>query len=213
MLTAIETYLNEGGRLMYLGGNGFYWVISVDEHQPHIIELRRGVNGTRTWESAPGEGFHSTSGEPGGLWRYRGRSPNELVGVGFASQVGEPAPAAGYVRCAASRAELVKFIFDGVSFDEVIGDFGLIGGGAAGYEIDRFDVTRGTPPHAVRLATSQGRHDRRYLLVVEDMPFTQARDHGRRQPGRASGSCVHAVSQRRRGVFCWLMQLVRQPVA
>ena len=28
MLDALETYLNGGGRLMYLGGNGFYWVTS-----------------------------------------------------------------------------------------------------------------------------------------------------------------------------------------
>ena len=26
MLSAVETYLQNGGRMMYLGGNGFYWV-------------------------------------------------------------------------------------------------------------------------------------------------------------------------------------------
>jgi N,N-dimethylformamidase len=174
MISAVDAYLTHGGRLMYLGGNGFYWVTSVDERQPHVIELRRGVNGTRTWESAPGEGHHSTTGEPGGLWRYRGAAPNQLVGVGFAAQVGAPAPAAGYVRCPDSKQEAVRFIFEGVPDGEIIGDFGLDGGGAAGYEIDRIDYTRGTPARAMRLATSEGRHDPGYLLVVEDLHYTEA---------------------------------------
>ena len=30
MLSAVETYLQNGGRMMYLGGNGFYWVTAID---------------------------------------------------------------------------------------------------------------------------------------------------------------------------------------
>ena len=30
MLDALEAYLADGGRLMYLGGNGFYWVTAWD---------------------------------------------------------------------------------------------------------------------------------------------------------------------------------------
>src|SRR5207249_5773072 len=86
MLDALAAYLDGGGRLMYLGGNGFYWVASVDPAQPHVIELRRGISGTRAWESRPGEWYHSTTGELGGIWRVRGWSPQRLVGVGFASQ-------------------------------------------------------------------------------------------------------------------------------
>src|SRR5262249_15215240 len=29
MLDGLEEWLNDGGRLMYLGGNGFYWITSV----------------------------------------------------------------------------------------------------------------------------------------------------------------------------------------
>jgi N,N-dimethylformamidase len=172
MVSAIDAYLNGGGRLMYLGGNGFYWVTSVDERQSHIVELRRGFNGTRSWESEPGEGGHGTTGEPGGLWRYRGLAPNRLVGVGFTAQTRVPAPGAGYVRCDEGRREELEFIFEGVPEGEVIGEFGLIGDGAAGYEIDRLDYDRGTPPHAVRLATSEGRHSPLYLLAVEDQLST-----------------------------------------
>jgi N,N-dimethylformamidase len=35
MLDGIEQYLQEGGRLMYLGGNGFYWVTEMDPGQRH----------------------------------------------------------------------------------------------------------------------------------------------------------------------------------
>ena len=85
MLDALEGYLGGGGRIMYLGGNGFYWVTSYDRDRPHVIEVRR-WHGTETYEAEPGEYYHSTTGELGGLWRFRGRPPQRLVGVGFTSQ-------------------------------------------------------------------------------------------------------------------------------
>lgn len=169
MLDGLQGYLAGGGRLMYLGGNGFYWVTSVDPARPHLIEVRRGLNGTRAWTSAPGEVHHSTTGEPGGLWRYRGRWPNALVGVGFTAQSDAREPAAGYVRCPDSLDDRVAFIFEGIGADEVIGEFGLINGGAAGYEIDRADAACGTPPETLRLASSRGRHNSTYLFVIEDL--------------------------------------------
>src|SRR5439155_8372938 len=51
MLDGIHSYLESGGKLVYLGGNGFYWVTSVDNERPHIIEVRRGVAGSRNWNS------------------------------------------------------------------------------------------------------------------------------------------------------------------
>lgn len=47
MLKAMEQYLSQGGRLMYLGGNGFHWVTSVSLEKPHVIEVRRGHSGSR----------------------------------------------------------------------------------------------------------------------------------------------------------------------
>ena len=35
MLIALRQYLENGGRVMYLGGNGFYWVTSIDPQRPH----------------------------------------------------------------------------------------------------------------------------------------------------------------------------------
>jgi N,N-dimethylformamidase len=49
----------------------------------------------------------------------------------------------------------VTWIFDGIE-GEIIGDFGLAHGGAGGIEIDRYDLTLGTPPHSLILASSGG---------------------------------------------------------
>ena len=87
-------YLQGGGRQMYLGGNGYYWVASTDAERPHVLEVRKGIAGTRAWNSAPGELYHSSTGELGGLWRHRGKPPNEIVGVGFKA-MGCDAPAPG----------------------------------------------------------------------------------------------------------------------
>ena len=174
MLEALERYVGEEeGNLMYLGGNGFYWVTTIDSDRPHLAEVRRGINGTRAWSSRPGELRHQQTGEQGGLWRYRGRDPNRLVGVGFASQCDTPDRAPGYRRTPASRDPEHAWIFDGVEAD-LIGDYGLFVGGAAGYEIDRHDPAHGSPAEAVVLATSAGLHPPSYLLVVEDLEVTAA---------------------------------------
>lgn len=170
MLDAVEGYVwRAGGRLMYLGGNGFYWVTSVHPDKPHIIEVRRGYSATRGWESLPGETYHATTGEPGGLWRHRGRPPNRLVGVGFTAQ-GWDAKAPGYRRLPASHDPAVAWIFDGIDADETIGDFGLVMGGAAGDELDRYDSSLGSSPGTIVLATTLGQHSETYHLTVEDVP-------------------------------------------
>ena len=182
MLVGLEAYLKGGGRLLYLGGNGFYWVTSIDPDRPYLAEVRRGINGTRAWSSRPGELRHQTTGEQGGLWRYRGRSPNELVGVGFAAQADSTEKAPGYRRTAESLRPEHSWIFDGVSDADVIGDYGLCLGGAAGYEIDRHDPSLGSPDDSVVLMTSAGMHPDVYLRVVEDAEVTIADVTGSTSP-------------------------------
>ena len=65
MRAGFEGYLAQGGRGMYLGGNGWYWITSVHPEAPWVIEVRRGQAGTRCWESLPGENHHATTGELG----------------------------------------------------------------------------------------------------------------------------------------------------
>ena len=66
MMDALAAYLGRGGRLMYMGGNGFYWRVSYPPSHPGMIELRRAEDGTRAWVEAVGEYYHSSTGEYGG---------------------------------------------------------------------------------------------------------------------------------------------------
>ncbi len=82
MLNALETYLGGGGRMMYLGGNGFYWVTAIDPDRSHLIEVRRGINGTRSWTSHPA--------------RFTSASPaNRAVSGGTGAARPTPSPASG----------------------------------------------------------------------------------------------------------------------
>lgn len=151
-LDAFKDYRDGGGRLIYLGGNGFYWRIALHAEKDGLIEIRRAEGGLRAWASEAGEYYHAFDGTYGGTWRCNARPPQQLVGVGYSTQ--GAFEGTYYRRHPESRRPEVAWIFDGVDGD-VIGDFGLNGGGAAGYELDRADPRLGTPETAVVLATSE----------------------------------------------------------
>jgi N,N-dimethylformamidase len=178
MLDALDEYLGSGGRFMYLSGNGLYWVTSYVAAQPAIIEVRR-WGGTQSWTAVPGEYYHSTTGEQGGLWRERGWAPQRSVGVGFTAQGFDRSLA--YRRQPGSFDPRAAFIFEGVGPDELIGDTGLVMGGAAGFELDRADEALGTPPHALVLATATGFSDS-YQHVVEEVALANSRQGGTLEP-------------------------------
>jgi N,N-dimethylformamidase len=166
MLDGLEGWQRSGGRLMYLGGNGFYWRVAFSDHWPGAMEVRRAEDGTRAWIAEPGEYHHAFGGEYGGLWRRLGRAPNMICGVGFAAQgFGRSAP---YQRTF-DAPERTDWIFAGID-GELIGDHGL-GGGAAGQEIDRYDVALGSPANAVVLASATD-HDEEMLRTKEEFHLT-----------------------------------------
>ncbi len=169
MWDALEHFKRRGGRLIYMGGNGWYWRIAFHPTLPGVIEVRRGEGGTRTWAAEPGEYYHSFTGEYGGLWRRVDKPPNIMCGVGFTAQGFDVS--SYYVRKNGSFDARAGFIFQNVRDDETIGNFGLIGGGAAGLELDRADALLGTPPHALVLASSVG-HSNAYQFVVEELLAT-----------------------------------------
>ena len=161
-LDALQSYTETGGRLMYLGGNGFYWRVALTDKVPGAIEIRRTEGGIRTWAAEPGEYYHSFDDAYGGLWRRSDRAPNQLCGIGFTSQGtfwGD-----SYRRT--SRDNQHAWVFEGVK-DELFGGYGFSGGGAAGFELDRLDHRLGSPLNAVVLASSEG-HERRNFVVVHE---------------------------------------------
>ena len=138
MLDAVDAYAAAGGRVLYLGGNGLYWVTSIDRERPWVLEVRKTEGAdVRPWTIDPdGEWLHSTTLELGGLWSRRGRPARSLLGVEYSGNAFDEADGRwGYRRLEAGRDTRYAFVFDDVE-SEVIGDFGLNLGSAASVEID-----------------------------------------------------------------------------
>ncbi len=163
-LQAIYHYSRYGGRLMYMGGNGFYWKVAVNQNLPGMVEIRRAEGGIRTWAAEGGEYYNALDGAYGGLWQRNGFPPQRLAGVGFTGQGDFEGT---YYRKNPDLPSEYQWVFKGVD-DEVLGDFGLSGGGAAGFELDRIDYGLGTPRNAVVLASSENYPDH-FVLVPEEI--------------------------------------------
>jgi N,N-dimethylformamidase len=171
MMDAYDQYKAQGGRFIYAGGNGFYWRTSYHPELPGVIEVRRAEDGIRTWAAEGGEYYTSFTGELGGMWRRMGRAPQSVAGTGMTSQGFDRATY--YERTPQSEDPRAAFIFEGVRADERIGDFGIVGGGAAGWEIDRADPSLGTPPHALVVATASD-FSANYHWMKEELSHTHS---------------------------------------
>lgn len=167
MMDGVEAYVRGGGRLMYLGGNGFHHRIAYHPTLPGVVEVRR-PDAPRLWAPDVSQGHHTFTGEPAGTWTGLGRAAQQLVGVGFITQGFDAC--SYYRRSDESHDERVAFMFDGID-DDIIGDFGLLQGGAAGYEIDRASDGLGTPSHALVVASSEN-HSNLYDLMVTSLEDT-----------------------------------------
>ena len=179
MQEAYETFKNEGGRFIYFGGNGFYWRVSYHPDLPGVLEMRRAEDGIRSWLADGGEYYHSFTGELGGMWRRMGRAPQSVGGAGVAAQGFDYS--CPYERTEASHDPRAAFIFDGIGDDEKIGDFGVLGGGAAGWEVDRADTALGTPPHALTVAKATD-FTHAYHWVKEELTHTHSANTGETSP-------------------------------
>jgi N,N-dimethylformamidase len=177
MWDAMVQFLAAGGRLMYLGGNGFYWRVSHHPDRPWLMECRRAETGARYSEALPGEYYHQFGGELGGLWRRIGRSPQSLVGVGTAGDGWDSGSAYHYQSDAYDAR--AAFIVDGLDLEQPLGAHGAFGDppGAAGAEIDRADADLGTPAHALVIASS-GPHSENYVVAPEETLFLHRGNRG-----------------------------------
>lgn len=167
-MDAYHDYQQQGGRFMYLAANGFYWVCQPHPDNPNIVEVRKGDNGTRAWTVAPGEYCNAFDGKHGGLWRVRGRVMSKMLGVTFTSF--GLTYSSYYRRAPDSELPACAWMFEGIGRDEPIGNFGLVGDGAAGLELDRYDLELGTPHRAYLLAHSEG-HSDMFVSVTEESTF------------------------------------------
>ena len=180
-LKSYASYLEDSGHFMYLGGNGYYWVIPHDPYRPHRIEVRRADQGCRTFGLPPGNWHHSLTGEAGGLWRTRGRQSNQLFGIG--SCVVGVAHGVGYGITEEARSDpRLAFLFHGAGLEtaRITGDFGLIQKATSGDGIDRLEFDLGTPQNAVIVATSKlaGGHWDGYHLLTEESTVLRANTTG-----------------------------------
>ena len=80
MIRAAQDYLRSYGRMIHLSGNGMYWVTQLDRCTQSSVEIRRSDPSSRMWDAASGEAHLSTTGELGGIWRYRGMAAPDLAG-------------------------------------------------------------------------------------------------------------------------------------
>ncbi|PSH65291.1 N,N-dimethylformamidase beta subunit family domain-containing protein [Phyllobacterium sophorae] len=195
---ALIAYREAGGNLMYLGGNGFYWKIGRHSDMPHLIEVRRAEGGMRVWASQPGEYYHQLDGEYGGLWRRNGIPPQMVAGVGFTAEGGFEG--SYYVRTPASYRDDLAFLFEGISSSERIGDFGLSGGGAAGFEIDQAAGDLGTPDFATVVAFSEG-HGPSFHTTFEELLLPGVFDGTPREYGGISSNIVYGRPKTGGGLF------------
>jgi len=167
MLDATEDFVAGGGRLIYMGGNGYYWNVDFCQDEPWCMEVRKLDSGMRAWNAKPGEHYMQTTGQKGGLWKNLGRPPQKALGVGFISQ--------GFESCRPFRRmpdswhRTISWITEGIE-GEIIGDFGLAHRAAGGIEMDRYDLEKGTPPHA-KIVASSGGHTDNYMLVCEEVLY------------------------------------------
>jgi N,N-dimethylformamidase len=167
-LDALQAFVNQGGRLAYLGGNGFYWKVARRKERPHLLEIRRAEGGIRAWAAETGEYYNQLDGTLGGLWRRNGRPPQLLCGVGFSSQ--GKFEGSHYRATEAIADPRAAWIMEGTGIapGETFGGFGLSGGGAAGFELDRADPLLGSPPNTLILARSEDHQDH-FVAVPEEL--------------------------------------------
>ena len=186
-LDALSAYTHSGGKLAYLGGNGFYWRIARDKARPHMIEIRRAEGGIRAWAAEPGEYYHAIDGQMGGLWRRNRRPPQQLAGVGFSGQ--GKFEGTYYRRLPTSYEGELAWVFAGIN-EEIVGDYGLSGGGAAGFELDRADPMLGTPENAVILARSED-PPKSFVTVHEELLGASNTISGESAPDLMRGEIVY----------------------
>lgn len=92
LMNATEDYAADGGRLIYLGDNGYHWNVSYRQDEPWCVEVRKLNSGMRAWQARPSEyylanyiltTFSKTGKLPGSNWtleekQWRSRTARQI---------------------------------------------------------------------------------------------------------------------------------------
>jgi N,N-dimethylformamidase len=151
MFDAFGNWITDGGRLMYMGGNGFSMNVNFDPDRPWIMENRRVDLWERDATFQRSEALNSTDAKWGGYFNASGRESTQVTGVESAT-MGFDHSYPYVLKPDAHRPE-AEFVFAGVTAT-TIGDFGALGGGVVGQEWDNAAGHEFGPEHLI-LASSQ----------------------------------------------------------
>ena len=162
---AIDEYTATGGRFIYIGGNGWFWSVASLPAYPGTMESRN---------------FHEigerylVNGDRGGLMVETGRKTGPVFGNEMAAMVFNGS--SPYRKLQDAGSARAAWIFEGTSEGDVFGDYGIdrVHGGAAGFEIDRYNPDNGVPRHALHLATSDALRPKIEDVKVSNLPLTIA---------------------------------------
>jgi N,N-dimethylformamidase len=163
MFDALRDYTDQGGRFFYGGGNGWFWATGSHPSLPGVLESRN---------------FHEigdrylTNGNQGGLMIETGRDNSPVFGLEMSGMVFNGSSA--YRRLESCQNPRAAWIFAGTSEGEVFGNYGVdrVCGGVVGFEIDRYNPAKGTPRHALHLATSEPLKETIENLHLSTLPLS-----------------------------------------
>jgi N,N-dimethylformamidase len=165
---ATAQYTAQGGRLMYVGGNGFFWAVETNPAFPGALESRNFSNLTERY---------LTNGNRGGLMIETGRPPGPLLGNEMSGMIWHGA--SPYRKLPAAKESRAAWIFAGTKEGDVFGKYGVDHHkpGAAGAEIDRYNPGNGVPRHALQLATSEPLNKTiENVILIDSLPLVIAYD-------------------------------------
>lgn len=160
---AITDYTEQGGRFIYIGGNGWFWSVGPHPTLPGVMESRNFSDIADRY---------LTNGQRGGLMVETGRHPGPVFGNEMGGMIFNGSSA--YRKLEDADNPRAAWIFEGTNEGEVFGDYGIdrVHGGAAGFEVDRYNPDNGAPRHALHLATSEPLKPTIEDVILGTLPLT-----------------------------------------
>ena len=159
----VADYTEQGGRFIYIGGNGWFWSVGAHPSLPGVMESRNFSDIADRY---------LTNGQRGGLMIETGRHPGPVFGNEIGGMIFHGSSA--YRKLEDADNPRAAWIFAGTGEGDVFGDYGIdrVHGGAAGLEIDRYNPDNGVPRHALQLATSEPLKPTIEDVILTNLPLT-----------------------------------------